>query len=158
MYEPFQHLSSSFPSKVPPLRILTPWSQRSRWTTPWRWPVWLLASSCSSSFSWVSCSPSKGGECLVLPCRLLTPAGPIMPCGQVLALLITSEQGSSSVSVQVLKYLNQLWLIVLASERCVLPAWQVAQRQSVSYRTSDPSYGWATFVRHGAPCHKSSQS
>lgn len=89
---------------------------------------------------------------------LLTLAGPIMPRGQVLALLITSEQGASSVSVQVLKYLNQLWLIVLASERCVLPAWQVAQRQSVSYRASDPSYSWATLVCHGAPCHESSQS
>ena len=53
---------------------------------------------------------------------LLTPAGPILQCGRALALLITSEQGPSSTSVQVLKYLSQPWLVVLASERCVFPA------------------------------------
>uniref|UniRef100_A0A8C0KIB2 protein-tyrosine-phosphatase n=1 Tax=Canis lupus dingo TaxID=286419 RepID=A0A8C0KIB2_CANLU len=37
---------------------------------------------------------------------LLTPAGPILQCGRALALLITSEQGPSSTSVQVLKYLT----------------------------------------------------
>lgn len=46
---------------------------------------------------------------------LLTPAGPVLPRGQVLALLMTSKQGLSFISVQILKSLSHLWLIGLAS-------------------------------------------
>ena len=84
----------TFASKVRPLRTPTLWSQRSRWTTPWRWPAWSLACSCSPSSSWAWCSPSRGGECGLLPCRLCQPqVAPTPPYGQVLSLLTTSRQG-----------------------------------------------------------------
>lgn len=126
MYEPFQHrYPPLFPCKVPPPRILTPWSQRSRWTTPWRWLEWLLVFSCSSSFSWAWCSPSKGGESGLLSCRLWRlQVATTLPHGQVIALLITFQQGPMAMVAEVLK--PQLWFILLVTEgmcflRCVWP-------------------------------------
>ena len=95
----------TFASKVRPLRTPTLWSQRSRWTTPWRWPAWSRACSCSPSSSWAWRSPSRGGECGLLPCRLCQPqVAPTRPYGQVLSLLTTSRQGPPGATVEVLKF------------------------------------------------------